>query len=190
LGHDRLGRLPRTKAWQQVVDLIGSDVNVAQLAAATLNASRAGLEEAANDRGLVFSVWLLTQLPLAARERDFAAALRRIGVKVSDQPDVFELVAGFTEAVDSHLLRRGGRSDLGELAQLAAAELLAAVAGRRSNTLFGITPASVREGIRGLASGTQFAAFGHEFFSRFLHRYLSSYISREMSNHIGTGRRL
>jgi hypothetical protein len=83
MGHIRLGRLPRTRKWQQVVALLGSAAEQAEIAAATLAASKRGLEGAAQDPALVQSFWLLTQLPLCARRPDFVDALKKVGVFVT-----------------------------------------------------------------------------------------------------------
>jgi len=51
MGHVRLGELPRTRKWDQVVELIKSDGDAAQIAGAALDAADAGFREAANDEG-------------------------------------------------------------------------------------------------------------------------------------------
>ena len=79
MGHTRLGNLPRTRKWQEVVALIEGGAGCAQVANATITAAERGLNLAAEDKGLVETLWLLTQLPLAARHDDFAGALRSVG---------------------------------------------------------------------------------------------------------------
>lgn len=76
MGHIRLGNLPRTRKWQQVVALIEGGAGTAQIANATITAAEKGLKLAAEDKGLVETIWLLTQLPLAARSDNFAQALQ------------------------------------------------------------------------------------------------------------------
>ena len=71
MGHIRLGTLPRTRQWIQVLDLIGGRAGMPDVAAATMDASQRGLLRAAKDPGLVYTVWLLTQVPLAARSKNF-----------------------------------------------------------------------------------------------------------------------
>lgn len=73
MGHVRLGNLPRTRKWQEVVGLIEGGAGTAQVANATTTAAEKGLNLAAKDKGLVETVWLLTQLPLAARSGDAAS---------------------------------------------------------------------------------------------------------------------
>src|SRR5712692_3950092 len=42
MGHIRLGRLPKTRKWQEVVGLVDAGADTAGIAAATLDASRRG----------------------------------------------------------------------------------------------------------------------------------------------------
>jgi hypothetical protein len=40
MDHTRLGRLPRTRKWQQAVGLVGAGTETPEIAAATLDASK------------------------------------------------------------------------------------------------------------------------------------------------------
>jgi hypothetical protein len=180
MGHIRLGRLPRTHKWQEVVRLLGADTGTGKVAAATLDASKAGLQNAARDAALVHSFWLLTQLPLCARKADFVGELGKLGISVADKPTVLDLVGGFSDAVDDHIYRQGGRTDLGEMAQMGAAESLASVLGERTETLFGSEDA--RQELARLATPANFSLLARDFFSRLTERYLTYFLSRELSN--------
>lgn len=189
MGHIRLGELPRTRKWQQVVELIQGDHDASSIAAATLDAAEAGFQRAAEDEGLGRATWLLTQLPLAARDANYVDRLQKLGVDVGDQPSVAELVGAFTDAIDTQMRRAGGRTDLGEMAQMAAAETLARLLGDRSRSLFGTTPDDVRRELAALATSKQFGTLARDFFARVTRRYLTFYLSRELSNHVGGERR-
>jgi hypothetical protein len=130
MGHIRLGTLPRTRKWNQVVHLISSGANVEHIAAASADAAERGLEHASNDEGLAHAVWLLTQLPQAARHADFSERLWELGLRVSSRPTLVEIVASLTQAIDAHLQETGKRSDFGELALHAASQTIASVAGQ------------------------------------------------------------
>ncbi len=189
MGHIRLGTLPRTQQWIQVLDLIGGGAGAPDVAAATMDASQGGLISAAKDPGLIYTVWLLTQVPLAARGDDFAARLRKIGLTVSDSPSLLELVGSFTGAVDAHLRRTGGRTDLGEMAQMAASEALTALGTPANASLFETTAPTVQETIKSFSSPNQFASLSREFFARLSRKYLTYFLSRELSNYVsGDGR--
>jgi len=189
MGDNRLTRLPRTRKWQQVVGLLGSGAGTGEIAAVTLAASERGLEEGNQDPGLVHSFWLLTQIPLCARSEDFAESLRLRGIQVAGDPSLVELIGAYTDAVDAHLRRTGGRTDLGEMAQLAAAESLSAVVGALVGGLFDTRPDNVREELGGLGTKKQFGRLARDFFARLMRRYLSSFLSREIANHVGGGER-
>ncbi len=182
MGHTRLGRLPRTREWQDVVGLVGAGAATADVAAATLDASKRGLEDAARDPALIHSFWLLTQLPLCARREDLVAELAKLGVSVADEPTLMELVGGFADAVDDHIYRTGGRTDLGEMAQMGAAESLAAVLGERTTSLFGATAEDVQRELARLGTPANFSVLARTFFARLTERYLTYFLSRELSN--------
>ena len=184
MGHIRLGRLPRTRKWQEVVGLIDAGTDTAGIAAATLDASRRGLEESARDSALVHSFWLLTQLPLCARRPDFVEELSKVGVSVAPEPTLMELVGGFSDAVDAHVYRTGRRTDLGEMAQMGAAESLTSVLRERTTTLFGSTPKDLRRELAQLGTPVKFSTLARDFFARLTERYLTYFLSRELSNQL------
>ena len=186
MGHIRLGRLPRTRKWQEVVALVETGADTAFVAAATLDASKRGFDDVASDPALVHSFWLLTQLPLCARRPDFVEELSRIGVSVRPEPTLMELVGCFSDAVDDHIHLEGGRTDLGEMAQMGAAETLASVLGQRTATLFGATPEDVRRELARLGTPTNFSVMARDFFARLTERYLNYFLSRELSNKLQT----
>jgi len=189
MGHIRLGDLPRTRRWQEVVGLVAGGASVGDVAAATALAAESGLATAATDPGLVESVWLLTQIPVAARRDDYVERLRECGLPVSDEPSLVELCSAFSKAIDGRLRGLGLRSDLGEMAQLAAVETLSRTVGHRLPALLGAVPSDVRAALSGLATTSQFGVLAREFFSRLIERYLTYFLSKELSNHVGASQR-
>ena len=185
MGHNRLGTLPRTRKWVNVVDLLWLGRDVPEIASATLKASESGLKIAQQDTGLAHTFWLLAQLPIAANEAEFLVTLRKVGLNVSDEMTLLELSSCFTEAVDGFLRKNRNRSDLAEMAELAGAESLTAICGKKTGSLFGTTTDEVQNMLRELSSPRQFAILARDFFSRFTRRYLGYYLSRELSNQVG-----
>jgi uroporphyrinogen-III synthase len=108
MGHIRLGRLPTTKRWQQVVALLSEGASVDHIAGASAEAAEYSLEQARNDPAVQHSFWLLTQVPLAARTPDFAKSLERLGLKVGASLSLFDVVGAFAEAVDRQSEKAGG----------------------------------------------------------------------------------
>jgi hypothetical protein len=189
MGHIRLGTLPQSKKWRHVVDLLRLDAGVGDIAAAAAEAAETSLQGAANDPAFLYAFWLLTQIPLAARSPSFAEDLRRLGLRVPDRPSLMAVVAAFSDAVDRYARERGGRTDLGEMAQMAAVEGLMATVGPTLPSLFEPSPGEVQRAIGRLASGGRFSALAHAFFARLTERSLDYYLSREFANHIGPGAR-
>ena len=182
MGHIRLGNLPRTRKWQQVVGLLEAGAGTPQVAAATLDASKRGLAEAAKDPALIQSFYLLTQLPLCARKENYIEELNRLGVSVASAPSLMDLVGGFTDSVDASIRQSGGRTDLGEMAQMGAVESLAAVLGERSASLFGTTPEDIQRELARLATPRNFSVLAAGFFARLTERYITHFLSRQLSN--------
>jgi hypothetical protein len=190
MGHIRLGTLPKTQKWNQVVSLIASRGDVEEIAAASADAAEHGLEQAAQDEGLAHAFWLLTQIPQAARQSNFSERLWELGFTgLSSKPTLFEIVAAFTRAVDGHVRDRGKRTDLGEMAQHAAAETLASLAGRELPSLFGPTPTEVQQALAKLGTSDRFSIVARDFFSRLTSRSLGYFLSRELSKHVGPSKR-
>lgn len=188
MGHLRLGVLSARRRWKEVVQILGSSADVAELAAATAYAAEAELEGAKGDPGLGYTIWLLAQIPLAARSPQFAARLGELGFDDGSDQSILGLVAGFTKAVDQHIATRSDRTDLGELARQAAAESLIAIAGAGMPSLFGSTAADVQQELAKLAGRDRFASLAREFFARLTQKSLEYYISRELPNHVGPGK--
>jgi hypothetical protein len=190
MGHIRLGTLPKTQKWNQVVSLIAGGADVERIAAASADAAEHGLEQASQDEGLAHAFWLLTQIPQAARQSNFPERLWELGLTLPNtRPTLLEIVGGFTNAIDERLRESGKRSDLGEMAQLSAAETLAALAGRQLPSLFGATAADVRQAFAKLGTSDGFTLVARDFFSRLTGRALGYFLSRELSTHVGPNKR-
>ena len=81
MGHQHLGTLPHSLKWRQVVHLISGGADVQDIAAATSAAAEQQMSDASNDPAVKHAVWLLTQIPTAARKDNFAYELGRLGMR-------------------------------------------------------------------------------------------------------------
>ena len=189
MGHVRLGNLPRTRKWAQVINLIASGACTRHIADATIVAAERGLRAAPADRGVVQSTWLLMHLPLAARADSFPDALRRLGLPVSEYPGLMELLGATADAIDARLPNNRGRTDLGEMAQTALCETLATVVGERTTGLFDSSPHDVERAIADLHTVKHFGYLTRRFTASFTFKCLDYFLSRTTANHIGAGLR-
>lgn len=190
MGHVRLGILPKSREWTQVVELLAAGSDVSELAAAVAIAAENELFSARSDPVLGNTVWLLTQLPLAARSDRFAAELTALGFSPGSEQSLLAIVAGFSGAVDSQVSGTAARTDLGELACQAASESLTSLVGAQMPGLFGSDPNDLRIELAKFATRDRFARLARDFFARLTHKTLDYYLSRVLADHVGPGRSL
>jgi len=189
MGHQRLGKLPQSRKWRHVVELISGGADVRDVAAAVSAAAEGSMIDAANDPAVRSAFYLLTQIPLAARKEQFVSELRILGLRLSNGPSLVEIVSALADAVDRQVRWAGGRTDFSEMVQLAATESLNAVAGRELPRLFGTTPEDVQNALAGLGTVKQFSVLARDFFARLTRRHLDYYLSRQLSKHVGINSR-
>jgi hypothetical protein len=190
MGHQLLGLLPATRSWTAVVGRIAAGADTAEVAAATASAAESSLARASDDPTLRHAFFLLARIPLAARETSLGPALRALGLRTVEQPSLVEVVSAMVATLDE-AASTGQRTDLGEMAMLAAAESLASMAGREGPSLFGTETEAddVQAALRTFSNQRQFALLARDFFSRLLRRCLDYFLSRAMAAHVGTGKR-
>jgi hypothetical protein len=174
-----------------VVALITGGADAARVADAVGQAAEASLQRAGDDGALRKGFWLLTQLPLAAREADFGSALLAIGLDTTSQPSLIEIGAAIMTSIDDVIACDPRATDFSEIAATAAVESLVAVAGRDAGGLFGATYAAddARAALRNLAKPARFAVLARDFFARLTREYLAYYLSRVLPDHVGGAQR-
>jgi len=101
MGHTRLGKIPTTRRWRDVVGIfataksatgpIAESNDVARLASSTIRASGNALQAGIKDGGLAFIYYLLTQLALSARRENPRKALQELGLNLPAQPTHLDL---------------------------------------------------------------------------------------------------
>lgn len=189
MGHIRLGPLPATKRWRDVIGALESGGNVAEVAASAALAAEGGLKLLAAEPLVLFSLKLLIEIPLAARGPQFIEDLRALGLDVPDAPSLIDTTSALSRAIDAKAHAMGQRSDLGEIGQMAAIESLNRLVGAALPSLFEPNPEDVRHAVAGLGSGHGFALLSRYFFTQLTERTLNFYLSRALPDHIGPSAR-
>lgn len=186
VGHHLIGAFPTSRRWRNVVALISGSADVEAIAAATSAAAEHSMIDASDDPAFKVSLWLLTQIPLAARDEDFTSALRRLGLRVPDNPTLVDICTGMIQAVDEAVIEHR-RNDASEMALLSAVESLNAIASKEIGSLLGPSddPAEAQEALGRLATVSAFGVLARDFFYRLTRRYLEYFLSRELGNHVG-----
>jgi len=199
MGHTRLGTIPKSRKWSEVVAELarfGSDVaaeqrtlqaGIATIARRAIEAAGGALKGAADDIGLRYTFYLLTQITLSAREEDWVEALRKNGIDLSGSSSVFDLTVELQAAVDRRISASSHPSDVSEMAQSAAGEAIAALASSEAVTMFGSGRDELQRAIRSLSTKKGFSDLGQVFFGRFIARLLNFYLSRVTASQLGAG---
>src|SRR5688572_12037887 len=99
MGHSRIGTLPLTQRWEEVVRPIAEGADVAKVAERTLWAAEKALGTTQNDKGFREAVHLMVQLALAGKTNDAAAHLAGIGVELGDGFSAADLATAVSAAM-------------------------------------------------------------------------------------------
>ena len=109
MGHIRVGRLPKTKPWASLFDLLsgGGEVGAAPIAQATAEAALEQFAELEGDRKINYCFWFLVRLVTAARSDDFAGELEQLGVRNPHFTSGLGFVQQVARTVEKEQRKRG-----------------------------------------------------------------------------------
>lgn len=187
MGHVRIGRLPKTILWQNVVGLIDdSPDDIPAVASGTVAAAEVRLRQLANDPSLVYCFWLLTRLTSASREDNFAQALERVGLPIPSTDSALAYISEINDQVRADLTPYTLSGPFGEIASLALRRALSETIGLHGRSLFGSSLEDVQRAFRAHSTPTRFGELARSFFGDFIARTLRYFVEREVSNLVGT----
>lgn len=199
MGHSRLGDIPKTRKWQDVVAYLAdptqtehaehNEADPKPLAKAVLSAAEGALNNLPKDRSIQEVFYLLTRTALAARENDWVAALQSIGVQPEGGLNPATLTAAFVNRADDVVARLPSRSDFGEISIQAAGEALVELVGMpEQRRIFAAEESETGAALKAVSTKAGFSELGHRFFANFLGRFLNFYLSRITASHVGGSR--
>ena len=190
MGHIRVGRLPKTRGWRQVIALLdSSDSSSSEVAAATAKAAKDFFSQKRSDPALVFSYWILTQITSRAKNENYLKEIKKMGLDISSSKDAFDFLGRITTFTRRQIKLRGETFPISELAQLSLREVLTETIGQQSQTLFGTTQEDIILACRKYSTPNQFAKLARLYFAKVLNRALQFFISKESPNRIGLDRK-
>ncbi|MCC0028506.1 MAG: hypothetical protein R3D65_17010 [Zhengella sp.] len=189
MGHIHLGVLPNTRKWQHVVALLEDGAREAAVFSAAADAAERDLKNAPNDPVFVEAVRLLAMIPQAARQPEFGAELRALGLNVGDDPSLIDIVNAAGNCLDQVASASGRRSDFGELARRSLLGTLSLQLGDRLPGLISASAADVQQSAASFANSAAFSGLARSFYTRLLSDTLNSWLSRVLSSRVGEARR-
>lgn len=185
MGHLRLGRLPKTRRWREVVELLDApSADSAAISAAVVRAAERRLRELASDPSLSYGFWLLTRITWAARLPDFTAELADLGLEVKEDTSIFTFISGVSDHLRWTLARETQSGPFSELASLSVRRALTDSIGSHGRTLFGTSLDDLRDALSTQSRKTQFGLLGQRFFGDLLARTLSYFLDRESASQL------
>lgn len=189
MGHTLTGTLPRSRYWNDVVDLLTDGDDVGSIAAASARAAERTLLDASSDPVFGEAVHLLVNIPLAARQVDFGDALRRLELSVGSNPTLIDIVAAVTARLDQVAATTSRRTDFTELAIRALSASFADRIGADLPGLFGATADEVRASFRLHSYRGGFATLNRDYFGKLVGGSLTYWLDRVLALHVGPDRR-
>lgn len=189
MGHVRLGVLPRTKAWKEVVGLIAAGADVSQVANATINAAEKAFSFVMGDKGYTEAVWLMAQLAIAASKDDPYAHLRSVGISLPDDATLSDVTVGISDALDRVVDSSYKRSDLAEISGRALISAVAEALQPHLNGLFPNDKDTLRAALSKLGKQKEFGDLARSFFDRLTNESLQYFLSKTLSTQVGEGMR-
>lgn len=190
MGHVRLGTLPRSKAWKEVVGLITAGADAAQVANATLGAAEKAFSQVLRDPGYREAVWIMTQLAIAPKTLDHLAHLNSLGINITSNSTLPEVASAISDAIDKKIESSSTSSDFSEIARRA---LVSAVTGHLKPKLPSLFPEpkanDVRRALASLAKSKEFGILSQSFFTNMARESLNYFLSKNLNTQLGENQR-
>ena len=183
MGHERVGVLPRTKRWREIVYELSlpfmSDSEINAIARQTLSNVRSRYSRLRFDNGVRAAFQFLVYLSALSHEPNPSEELSKYGISVSSEPTPVSL----TRAVHRWVDFNRDSLEYARIAQCAAGDAIAiwhATHEQRQAQLFNLSREAF-EAWQYAGSGSGFCELALTFFAKFTERYLNYFLEREAS---------
>lgn len=195
MGHTRLGSIPKSKKWTEVVDIFVSEIENVQLkedelkkiSSSTIRAANNGLEEVKYDEGLQYSFYLLSQLILKSKTDNWYKELSHLGLNINEKSTALDVEIELHSAIDDYCEANNIHSDISEIAQKAVGSTLSNLVLENSASLFNDHATDIKVALKRYSTVKGFSEVGQKFFGSFLSKYLNFYLSRISASTLGRG---
>lgn len=186
MGHERVGRLPKTERWRGIVNSIGSYTDagetIVDIASQTTKNVRHRFQNIENDSGVFAAFKYVLALTQAAKSPNAFNKLAQHGIDLPEDFNLYDLAYSIQEYV-------GKNSNSKEYSAFAIQSMIDTVsewARQHENNQIALFDS----GDKGLeiwteaASGAGFCELSRLFFSKFTERYLKYFLDREAAANI------
>jgi hypothetical protein len=184
MGHERLGFLPKSRRWREIVrqfaHLYESDASASEIAKNTIRNVRSCFRGIENDRGVQEAFKFLLIIANSAASNDFATTASKYDIQLPQNPSLIAMAKALKEWVEP-------RQNSLEYAQLAVSSASDSLRiwyeeNKGQQDLFASFGDSLRVWSK---AGTEkaFCEISRVYFAKFVERYLNYFLEREASAH-------
>lgn len=183
MGHERVGSLPKSKRWDDIVSQMGavysSGFPVASVAAQTLQNVRTRYEKLFRDDAVQKIFAFLVSFSRACRSSNPHAELHQAGISIPEEPTLLSVAKALRDCVPQDDLA----SEYGQLALAAAADAFGQWHKQHTTIQIPLFQPSPQffESWRGLGSGAGFCELARIYFGKLTERYLNYFLDRAAS---------
>ena len=183
MGHERVGALPKTRRWRDIVQRMagfnGQASETAEIASCTARNVQSRFRNMGRDSGVHAAFEFLLALASACQGTERKRHLRDLGVDLDASPSPLSMAASLGRWVNNNR----GSLEYASLAQAAATDAIAEwfrkhKTGQRH--LFNATPKSSEIWAQA-GTGSGFCELARSFFANLTRRYLNYFLEREAS---------
>lgn len=189
MGHSRIGALPATRPWKDVVRTIADGADVAKVAETTLKAAEKAFSSVAKDAGFREAVNLLVEMGLAASKPDAAAEFAAAGVAIGESTSVVDVALAVGEALDERIRATRDGQTFGELANRALVSAVTSHLQERLHGLFAPTSEQVAGAMKDLGKKKEFGDLARNFMAKLTNEALGFFLSKTLGTQVGAGQR-
>jgi hypothetical protein len=186
MGHERIGVLPRTKPWKELITQIGSfsssSESISQIARSTLKNVRKQYEYIDQDSGVQASYEFLVLLSHSFQKNDPAQFLVDHKIIVEGNITLLKIAKALKDYVKPNI----NSTEYGAIAQSAAIDALTDWFQSNLTNELRLFDESVPSTLylKKLSNGSGFCEISRMYFANFTERYLKYFLEREASSHI------
>ena len=189
MGHERVGALPHSQRWRDIVAQMesssGSAEEVAALAKATLENVQARYRKLDKDDGVVSAFQFLIALAKSSSIVDWQTDSLAPAIDLDKNPSPLRLVAELRSWVDAH----ENSKEYAEIAKKASADVIMLWSEKQTQQLTFFSYENDSKYVWQKAdNGPGFCEVARLFFSKFTERYLNYFLEREASAVLASSR--
>jgi len=187
MGHIRLGELPRSGYWKDVINKLGVSNDPSAIASITAKAAHKGLDLISHDTGLANLIYLFMKSFWSSKSEHFPNSVKNIGINIDKSSTILDFICELDSAMDKSLRKENHRSHLAEMARYSIIDSLNDMANNQTKSLFKTGIEETQALLKKYTNPKLFGNLGKNFFGKFLFRFLDYHVSREIANHIDPG---